>query len=230
MTLNDDVVANASLRRGVWLGRNQARDATKRAKYAGVHYPSWIVRSSKDADAITIAPLYSAEEQSQRRLWYTYAGLQHRFYDWTLQEPPYVIILRGAPGTGKSTWAARYKAMHPTETIVLSATDYFRGRDGIVRFRADRLQQSHAWCRNFFGLLIERCIPRIVLDNTHMALWEYDGSMGAAFRQAYRVFQHVCTGTFQNTSHISEQKVQAMRKRFEQDNYLPHYQVDADGY
>src|SRR5678816_3670288 len=51
----------------------------------------------------------------------------------SLQSPPLVILLRGAPGAGKTTWAARYKAKYPGETIVLSATDYFRGWDGVVR-------------------------------------------------------------------------------------------------
>jgi hypothetical protein len=112
---------------------------------------------------------------------------------WTQQVPPLVILLRGAPGAGKSTCAARYQARWPEETVIVSATDYFRDESGVVHFRLEELAASHEWCRQAFAYLCTFRVPRILVDNTHLRQWEYSATVHLATEQGYRVFQHVCT-------------------------------------
>jgi predicted kinase len=142
---------------------------------------------------------------------------------WLEQAPPLVILLRGAPGSGKSTWAAHYKAKWASEAWVISATDYFRDHAGIVQFRSPWLSQSHLWCRNALYWLCQLRIPRIVIDNTHVHLWEYKEAAFIARAHHYRVFQHVCTGTWQNVNNVPDQLVRKMRAEFEHDADVPHY-------
>ena len=137
-----------------------------------------------------------------------------------------VILLRGAPGSGKSTWAATYKAIYPAETAVISATEFFRGADGIVRFEAGKLKESHLWCAQVFFQSMHRRIPRIIIDNTNLRGWEYRVYWMGVVRTAYRIFQHVCSGTWPNTSGVPEPLVKTMRRRLEVDKEIPHYHLD----
>lgn len=56
---------------------------------------------------------------------------------------PLCTILRGAPGSGKTTWAL---ANRQTSTLC-SADHYFTGPDGVYRFDASKIGLAHAACR-----------------------------------------------------------------------------------
>lgn len=54
-----------------------------------------------------------------------------------------VTILRGLPGAGKSTWTQS----HCPGAVVISADDFFVGRDGLYRFNPGRIFAAHAACQ-----------------------------------------------------------------------------------
>jgi hypothetical protein len=177
-------------------------------------------------EQVRVAPFCPVEEQLARVHRYCHAGPQKEPFDRLSQAPPLAILLRGAPGSGKSTWAARYKAAYPEETVVISATNYFRGWDGVVRFQEHQLRESHGWCAVLFHQLLYLRTPRIVVDNTNLRCWEYATYWIATAGRAYRCFQKVCTGRYPNTNGVPDALVTRMRERFEQDTQLPHYQEE----
>jgi hypothetical protein len=139
-----------------------------------------------------------------------------------------VLLRRGAPGSGKSTWAAHYQGQWGREAWVISATDYFRDHAGVVQFRLPWLSESHRWCQNVLYWLCELRIPRIVVDNTHIHRWEYAETVRIARTHHYRVFQQVCTGTWPNVNNVPEDRVRQMRAEFEQDTDIPAYADEKD--
>lgn len=89
-----------------------------------------------------------------------------------------VIIMRGIPGSGKSTWA---RENYP-KAKVFSADQYFM--DGTVyRFDSSKLQAAHNWCLNLFlahlyefaddydDIEYDEEIDAVV-DNTNIQLWQ----------------------------------------------------------
>ena len=80
-----------------------------------------------------------------------------------------VVILCGASGSGKSTWASKH---HP-DAIVVSADHYFIGGDGVYRFDPSKLGAAFGACHRAFTEYIQTgTAPVVVVDNTNTTLVE----------------------------------------------------------
>lgn len=77
-----------------------------------------------------------------------------------------MVIVRGLPGSGKSTFA---KARYP-EAVHCEA-DMFFELGGEYRFDPKRLNQAHAWCQ---GRAIQALQDGrdVVVSNTFVKVWE----------------------------------------------------------
>lgn len=93
-----------------------------------------------------------------------------------------VIIMRGIPGSGKSTYA---KASFPN-ALICSADDFFM-KDGVYKFDGVKIGMAHAECFSKFMRNIENTLPiaKIVIDNTNTQLWEM-----APYRAVAHYFGH----------------------------------------
>ena len=79
------------------------------------------------------------------------------------------IILCGASGSGKSTWAS---TNHP-DAIVVSADHYFIGDDGVYRFDPTKLGDAHGSClRHFVKFAQSMTTDTVIVDNTNTTLVE----------------------------------------------------------
>lgn len=75
-----------------------------------------------------------------------------------------VYILRGVPGSGKSTFA---KNIDTDTAVICSADDFFVGEDGVYRFDASKISQAHKECFLKFVRAVNDGKKTIVIDNTN---------------------------------------------------------------
>ena len=103
---------------------------------------------------------------------------------------PTVIILVGAPGCGKSTWAAQHLIDRP-EGVICSADNYFTRPDGSYQFCPAALGMAHAICMAEFeaSLLYDR--SPVIVDNTSTRKSERTAYTEKAKASGYRVFLKV---------------------------------------
>jgi len=73
-----------------------------------------------------------------------------------------VIILRGLPGCGKTTYV---RANFPA-ALVVSADDYFVGTDGVYRFNPAGIGEAHGSCFRRFIAALQAGEELVVVDNT----------------------------------------------------------------
>jgi len=76
------------------------------------------------------------------------------------------IILRGLPGSGKSTVSAQFP-----DAIICSADHFFVGTDGVYRYDRAKIKQAHDACLRKFLSLLDSPAP-LVVDNTNMTVAE----------------------------------------------------------
>ena len=121
------------------------------------------------------------------------------------------IILRGLPGSGKSTFAAQLARDHGH--LHLEADQHFMV-DGAYRFDPARLADAHAIVARD-ALAAMQSGRRVVVANTHVKLWEMAAIIGAA-RLAGRTICFVeCRGVWLSVHRLDEPVIASMRSRWE---------------
>lgn len=130
-------------------------------------------------------------------------------------------ILRGLPGSGKSTIAAKLASSNH----IFSTDDYFRNSEGIYKFDHTKPGQHHANNQGAFRVVCEEGVDPVVVDNTSTRRWEMEPYIKAARENGYTVvemlvgdpwdekYQEECAA--RNIHGVSLEIVQRMAKRFE---------------
>ena len=99
-----------------------------------------------------------------------------------MAQSKFLVILRGLPGTGKSTYVKK----HYDDAYICSADSFFVNEEGKYEFVNWKLPQAHQYC---FHLFIEAVIngkEMIVIDNTNTCIWEYENYIFLAGKLGYQ--------------------------------------------
>jgi predicted kinase len=88
-----------------------------------------------------------------------------------------IAIMRGLPGSGKSTYAKELaewnRERFGARCAIVSADQYFT-RNGIYMFNVARIVEAHAWVADWVARHVSRGLDFIVIDNTHVCRWHFE--------------------------------------------------------
>lgn len=124
-----------------------------------------------------------------------------------MSKVPELVLIRGLPGSGKSTMA---KAM-PTHKH-FEADQFFVNEDGLYVFDASKLKEAHEQC-------LQRTITAltygndVVVSNTFTMQWEMVKYFCIPLGYDLRIL--VATGNYTNEHGVPEEAIQRMRDRWE---------------
>ena len=129
-----------------------------------------------------------------------------------------LILLRGLPGSGKSTLGnviLQLPNNNPQE--VLSADDFFVNNEGEYIFDGTKLKEAHNYCQFRCSERMRQQIVRIVVANTFTEDWEMKPYFDMAERYNYRVHTLIVENRHEseNVHEVPEDKLQKMKDRFE---------------
>jgi predicted kinase len=129
-----------------------------------------------------------------------------------------LILLRGLPGSGKSTLGSIILQLpnnNPQE--VLSADDFFLNNEGEYIFDASKLKEAHNYCQFRCSERMRQQRARIVVANTFTEEWEMEPYFEMANRYNYRVHTMIVENRHgnQNIHGVPEDKLQKMKNRFQ---------------
>lgn len=121
-----------------------------------------------------------------------------------------IYILRGVPGSGKSTAA---KTLAKPEHI-FEADSYFNGPDG-YQFDAAMLPYAHKWCYDSTEKAMQNKVEKIVVSNTCTTERELEKYLDLSKDHGYTAFVMVVENRHggANTHGVPPEKIEQMKKR-----------------
>jgi len=120
-----------------------------------------------------------------------------------------LILLRGLPGSGKSTFAKRICNQHVE-------ADMFFMEDGDYKFDATKLKQAHEWCQNKAEELMKDGY-NLVVSNTFTQEWEMEAYYKLAEKYGYQVNSLIVENRHGgvNEHGVPAEALERMKNRFE---------------
>jgi hypothetical protein len=129
-----------------------------------------------------------------------------------------LILLRGIPGSGKSTLGDIILHCPGSNTPdVLSADNFFIDDKGNYNFDPTKLKQAHNECQLKCAERMKLQLSRIVVANTFTEKWEMDSYYEMAERYNYRIHSVIVENRHNSTNihNVPNEKLGQMKDRFE---------------
>lgn len=126
----------------------------------------------------------------------------------------YLVIIRGLPGSGKSTKAE--KLLHKGIVDVHFEADMFHMVGGTYEWKADNVQVAHRWCLDETDYALAQG-KRVVVSNTFTTKRELKPYFEVAAKYNLTPMIIHATGDFGSIHNVPEETMEKMKNRFETD-------------
>jgi predicted kinase len=132
--------------------------------------------------------------------------------------PKILTLVRGLPGSGKSTFAN----LITNKFSICEADLFFYDKEGNYNFDGSRLKLAHVWCFNQVRTRMEdnklnpQFYPEIVVSNTFTQEWEMEKYYELAEEYGYKVFSIIVENRHGgiNQHGVPAEKLEQMKNRF----------------
>jgi len=125
-----------------------------------------------------------------------------------------LILLRGLPGSGKSTFAKLLSenGQYP----VFSIDSFFTDENGNYNFIHTENHLAYKACECNTEEQLKQGVEKVIVDNTFTLEWEMEPYFKMASENNYRIFVLTMENRHngQNIHNISEEQIQRMRLKF----------------
>jgi hypothetical protein len=120
-------------------------------------------------------------------------------------------IVRGLPGSGKSTFAKSLGGVH------YEADMFFMDENSEYKFDGSKLSDAHNWCRHKVMDAMKDGEPIVVVSNTFTREWEMEPYILLGKELGYKIFVAIVENHHggKNTHGVPENTIEIMRDRFE---------------
>jgi predicted kinase len=122
-----------------------------------------------------------------------------------------LVIARGIPGSGKSTFAELL-----AESEYICTADDYHMKEGKYEWKLENIKMSHIKCQKKCRTLMETNIPLIVIANTSTTTKELKPYYDLATAFKYKVFSVIVENRHEgkNSHNVPEQTLKKMIERF----------------
>lgn len=153
--------------------------------------------------------------------------VEDRISDCIKHEIKIVILMRGCPGSGKSTYAHKLLKqngiLNPEEHI-FSTDNFFLDSKGNYIYCKNDLEKAHSWNQDLVEKVMKIGLSPVVVDNTHVKAWEMMCYVQFAVRLGYVLetleprtpwFNNESTLAKKNSHGVPKDKISSMLQNYD---------------
>ena len=125
-----------------------------------------------------------------------------------------LVIVRGVPGAGKSTFAELISG--GDTDIICTADDYFM-QDGEYKWDAAKLGEAHKSCQEKCESLMQKSARLVIVANTSVRGQDFEPYMKLAEQYGYQTFSVIVENRHgnDNVHNVPDDKVESMKRKFQ---------------
>jgi predicted kinase len=120
----------------------------------------------------------------------------------------HLFLIRGLPGSGKSTIASSFAGFHHFEA------DMFFMQDGVYKYDASKIKQAHEWCQQAVRNALD-IGGDVVVSNTFTRWDEMKPYFDLALEFGIDPNVMTAQGNFGNVHGVPDEVIRRMRDRWE---------------
>lgn len=126
----------------------------------------------------------------------------------------HLYIIRGLPGSGKSTFARRLvDAGIVAKYGWYEADMFFANKWGKYNFQADKLPEAHGWCKQMVFLTLKE--DDAIVSNTFSRIREMQPYIDYCNENGHTFTVITCEGNYGNVHGVPDKAIERMRQRWE---------------
>lgn len=122
-----------------------------------------------------------------------------------------LILVRGLPGSGKSTYANSFKLIN---TINLEADMFFIDEKGKYVFKGELIKYAHEWCINTARIFMNNG-HNVLVSNTFTTLKEMKPYIEHAQKLRVDIKVYRMINEYKSIHDVPEEVIEKMKARFE---------------
>ena len=119
-----------------------------------------------------------------------------------------MIIVRGCPGSGKSTFAKKFGILH------LEADMFHEKVNGGYCWTSENQKKAHQFCINMATQALVHGVD-VAISNTFTQNWEFSKYLELAKTYGYEVLVYRCVNEYGNIHSVPAETLKKMKDRFE---------------
>jgi len=133
---------------------------------------------------------------------------------WRWKNPPsQLILLRGLPGSGKSTFAQMLKSISQGELLHYEADMYFM-TNGMYNYKPELISEAHQWCLQATSNALMNGLS-VVVSNTFTRRMELQPYINIAERYKAQVTVLHVEGNYGSIHNVPDETLRKMAARWE---------------
>ena len=126
-----------------------------------------------------------------------------------------LILVRGLPGSGKTTKAKQIIASNNNKNIILFEADMFHIIDGKYQYDVSKASDAHDWCRTQAACHLNKGLD-VVVANTFTTMAELRPYIEVARRYGADTLLVETRGNFKSEHGVPAEVIEKMRARWEE--------------